>query len=84
MLSKTVVSAQHVAITPDVGRLQPASGPIVNYDVRMDKAEPPSELRITSKLSWPALWKDLNGLMTGACDGLMGNATALAQLKVQF
>ncbi len=56
----------------------------MNYDVMMDDAEPPSEFRLTSKISWSALWKDFNGLMTGACDGLMGNATALAQLKVHF
>ena len=79
-----MVAAQHVAITPDVGRLQPASGPVVNYDVMTDPSEPPSELRITSKLSWSASWKNLNGLMIGACDGLMGNATALAQIKVRF
>lgn len=56
----------------------------MNYDVMMDDAEPPSEFRLTSKISWSALWKDFNGLMTRACDGLMGNATALAQLKVHF
>ena len=71
-----------MAITPDVERLRPASGPIVSYDVILDKPEPPPEFRLTSKISWSALWRDFNGLMLGACDGLMGNATALAQLKV--
>ena len=79
-----VIAAQHVAITPDVGRLHPASGPVVNYDVMLDSNEPPPVFRLTSKISWSALWKDFNGLLIGACDGLMGNATALAQLKVQF
>ena len=82
--STAIIAAQQVAITPDIGRLQPAIGPIVNHDVMMDKAEPPSALRVTSRLSWSALWKDVNSIMIGACDGLMGNATALAQLKVHL
>ena len=76
-------AAQYVAISPDVHILEPTTIPIVSYEIPgMDSSVPMPEWRVKSTTPWHELWRGLNGIMKGACEGLMSNETAMQQMKV--
>ena len=76
-------AAQYVAISSDVHILGPTTIPITTYEISgMKNSVPLPEWRIKSTTPWHELWRGLNGIMIGACEGLMSNETAMQQLKV--
>ncbi len=67
----------------DVPFLHPTNSSIVSYAPHgMDYDTPLPELRIVANTPWSKLWKELNGLMSASCMGLMSNQTAMDKLKV--
>ena len=67
----------------DVPFLHPTNSSIVSYALHgMSYDTPLPELRIVANTPWSELSRDLNGLMSASCMGLMSNQTALDMLKV--